>query len=1254
MPGIGFTVGPSAFVDQSPERAVDLFRRLLWAEAGRVGAGRNLIDVPDCINVGDGGVDAYIDNANPSNDDVIPQGSSVFQVKSADLQPRACRQELYVGGNLNGLLKPELEIRLKQGATYVLVLLADIPDALVRKRREAVQEELANLGYASTEVRVYTANQLASFVAPHPALVAMLRPELSTCLSYERWGTLADVSYPGSFVPDSNRQTLVATITEALRERSSCPIIRVTGLPGVGKTRTSYEALRPDDLRHQVLYAPTAVGLMRSPLLHALINDPEISAVLVVDECDVDQHRFLSNQLGFQGSRLALITMSYENARTPHPTRGLHTEPLGIDAIKTMLQQEYPDLPSSITRRLAEFADGYPRIAVLLADQYVKEGISDPYLRIPDDQLMDRLIGGTSRGFPEFRVTEAVLRGISLFQRVGVAGEGEDEGRWLAEYVDVPWRQFQDVVAEQKRRGVIQGEYYVFVTPFMLRVHLLERWWQAHGFTDQRGLDEFVSSMPDAARPDLLRRFFEHFSYVAAAPNGPEFAKKMLTDGGVISNYELLNTDLGGRFFLALTEVDPDSALRTAQRVLGNKSRDDLLGFQQGRRAMIDALKRMAVWKQLFQPAARLLLALGEAETESWSNNASGEFADLFSLGIREVASSEAPPSERLLVLEEALASTSPERRRLGLQACRRALSGDFSRTIGAEFQGIRREPELWNPSTYDEWYGSYRPIWELAAESSTHLEGEEKQLAVEVLLSTARNVIKAEWLVDMVINTIRGLASDQLVDRRVLINATTTILHYDGKRMGTEARRKLEELEQELSPNDFGSRMERYVAMELLEDRFDTEGNYVDQAQPRVEELAEEVIHAPLLLNTEMHWLVTERAAAGHRFGYELGKRDTDSAFLQPTLDALSAAGNKAGLSFVGGYLRALAERDPEEWESLLDVLSQDAVRAGWMVELTWRSGRLSEQSSQRLLRLIHEGTIAPETLRVFTYGALVRSLSLEDFASWVNELLKIDEAYGAAAALDLLVMYGGLPKELTLSILCHPSWFRSTSGNQIQAHDRFWWASTAESLCKLHPDVALELAGLLLQHFGETGTVADGFADEPRRILDFAMREQPVEVWRLVSPMLGPPVDSRSFHLVDWLRGSKPFEEGGSHILEEVPYELIWAWADEAPEARLPRLARFVPKVMCGPEEDPCLARELLLRYGDNPKVRTELRANFSSEGWVGSESQHFAAKRSWLLSLRSIETHPNVLTWLDEYLAEVERWIEHARQEEERQGW
>ncbi len=164
--------------------------------------------------------------------------------------------------------------------------------------------------------------------------------------------------------------------------------------------------------------------------MSTLVNDPEASAILVVDECDLEQHRALANALAERGPRLALITMSYEVGRLPRPTVELRAEPLEEESIEKVLQLEYPGLPSLSARRLAEFADGYPHIAVLLADQYIVEGSPESHYSVPDDRLMNRLIGGSaSLDSYQFRTTRAILMGLSLFQRIGVAGIGESEGR---------------------------------------------------------------------------------------------------------------------------------------------------------------------------------------------------------------------------------------------------------------------------------------------------------------------------------------------------------------------------------------------------------------------------------------------------------------------------------------------------------------------------------------------------------------------------------------------------------------------------------------------------------------------------------------------------------------------------------------------------------------------------------------------------------------------------------------------------------
>ena len=70
---------------------------------------------------------------------------------------------------------------------------------------------------------------------------------------------------------------------------------------------------------------------------------------------------------------------------------------------------------------------------------------------------------------------------------------------------------------------------------------------------------------------------------------------------------------------------------------------------------------------------------------------------------------------------------------------------------------------------------------------------------------------------------------------------------------------------------------MQRYVAMELLEDEFDDDQRHVDKAGPQIAKLAAEGHMDSDLLWPELGWLMGDGGKNGYRFGYELGKVDAE-----------------------------------------------------------------------------------------------------------------------------------------------------------------------------------------------------------------------------------------------------------------------------------------------------------------------------------------------------------------------------------------
>jgi len=265
-----FSLQDNDLKNLSPKHAVDFFRRLLWAEAARVGIGLHLINVPQCINEGDGGLDAFVENVSPSDEDVIPYGCSGYQIKASDLKPAECKNELHQGRDLTRDLKPGVKEILDQNGTYVLVLYADLTVPKVKNRKQAIIEELQEYDYKEPKIRIYSISQLVGFAERFPSLVCWLKNIPHQCLSYDAWSKRGDVSKPALYVQDKSRQKFTKEIQDKIRNpQGRCPVFRITGLSGLGKTRFIFETLAPDDLKNRVIYVK-ADDLKGSELYYTL------------------------------------------------------------------------------------------------------------------------------------------------------------------------------------------------------------------------------------------------------------------------------------------------------------------------------------------------------------------------------------------------------------------------------------------------------------------------------------------------------------------------------------------------------------------------------------------------------------------------------------------------------------------------------------------------------------------------------------------------------------------------------------------------------------------------------------------------------------------------------------------------------------------------------------------------------------------------------------------------------------------------
>ncbi len=249
-PGI-FDVHSTSLHSLSGQHAVLLFRDLLWAEARRVGLGVSAVTINERIEIPDGGIDASIAGDLERSDSALVAGRTWFQIKGGQRfepwTPGHLKRELFDKKQPSrSALAGEVAQCLEGGGRYVLVSFGH--DLTTQRRRRAEAELRALLlkcGFPDPHVEVWGAGQVVGFMRVFPSLCLVVNGAGSLDLqSLESWSE--NQSMAPTFVPGQAQRDLIDQITTAVR--GDVRHVRLTGEPGLGKTRLALEALRPADL----------------------------------------------------------------------------------------------------------------------------------------------------------------------------------------------------------------------------------------------------------------------------------------------------------------------------------------------------------------------------------------------------------------------------------------------------------------------------------------------------------------------------------------------------------------------------------------------------------------------------------------------------------------------------------------------------------------------------------------------------------------------------------------------------------------------------------------------------------------------------------------------------------------------------------------------------------------------------------------------------------------------------------------------
>lgn len=1239
----------------SPDKAISLFTSLLWCSTRRLKIPTQSITISGNVNVPDGGIDAHIaPNATQDINEVLVRGNSFYQLKagmSATPWQKAWLKKELFGDRLpkRENLGEAVRYCLSRKGRYILVCFGCDPTET--QRRQAIRhlrDFFKACGYKSPKVDFWGQGTLGGLIEQFPSISLRLSDQHHLpFLTYDDWRL--DGEMKKSFHIGKLQQKMVEQVRGDLRG-NEIRHVRLIGEPGLGKTRLVLEALAEPDLASAVLYFRHPEDFQQSPLFNSLMRSDDLSiATIVIDDCPARERASIWNAIRQRSDRLKLVTLDHgPEDSTDEWMRVIQCPVLEKPQIKEIIKSYIGG--DHDTDRWAEFCSGSPRVAHAVGDN-LRRNPSDVLKSPATVPIWDRFVHGNSKtGSQEEVQREIVLRHVALFHKFGFESPVDNEAKFIASLVEkadpsITWARFESITKHFRDRRILQGKTTLFIVPRALHIHLWLQYWEHFG----RGTDiaNVIAAMPDS----LFRWFAEMFKYGHASVSCVACVERLTSQGGPFDNADFIMGGKGALFLDELAEAHPEAALNCIERTIGQWSQDELLRFTQSRQHLVWALEKIAIWKQLFARAAKMLLKLAAAENANNSNNALGTFCGLFAMGYDRMATSEASPSVRLPSLEAALGAVDQATRAIGLQAAAQAIADHpHSKMIGPEHQGIRPLPKLWMPKTYGEIYDAYRASWRLVVAFWRTATGDEKANAATVLTDAAFWLMRERWMADEVLSTLEELRNDPTTNLRPLVVLVARYRMLKWHSLSRKAAAGLRKLDERISGTTLESRIRRTV---LLGTYDDTERDVTGKRHyEKLTQLAHEAMADQVTFIRLIPQLVGEQGFTQSGFGFAIGQED--HAFeLWPTLvKAFFDAGDSRNPDLIAGYLNAMFVSDTEQWETVVLSFIHDSRLRQFIRRLVLGSG-VTERIVDALCSAIEQNVVDAESLSGIGYGQRQCRLSTEKYTALIAWCARCGTPdlidLGLETAYQVFVFDKDappIPEEPLLSLVTARNAFEPKK----QRNFDYTWSEVTKHYIIKYPHNAIKIFRSVLDHFDNFDVILRLMYSQAQAAILDLVRLNPKEAWAIIAERLGKE-DDTAYHLAQWLEprsgfGSTP-RTGPLSLMD--PNDVL-SWVDIKPTERAPFIMRACPKAL-SPNEGGNLTRELLIRYHNIDGVSSALQCNFGSEGWSGKASEHHRKQRdemrNWLIN----EHAGPVIRWIEGYIDYLGRRIDQEEMREER---
>jgi hypothetical protein len=1101
------------------------------------------------------------------------------------------------------IIKPIPKQTLAEGGRCVLVASGSKNgSAGERSRREAMRTEAAAAGLPADRIEVIGADRLARWCNEHPAVASMWAGRPSGLKRLDAWAQ-AEV-HETLWQSTAETETLLEELRAQLDLRSGDLVhLHIQGPPGVGKTRFALELCRSAAWKDSVIYFSNAADFRLPDILHAAISEPAVGLIVAADEVQFEQLSVLRDALDGSGGRVRLITIGHSDSPDPRRIPSQLINPLGPDQVRSVVSAWYPAMLREYVDFVVQFSDGYIKLARLAADAAARDSSVDArqLLKLHGIRaFLDRMLGGEKREH---------LYVVAVLASVGWTEDVQAEGEAIANLFGWSWTDVRTTVErfDQKFGIAPRGGRYRYISPKPLAIYLAVEAWET--------LPDLLKRLPDVLpTEDARNAYYERLAMIASNPHAKQFSTEQLK---LFFSIEHFIDPHSINHWAALAAANPALATKAIVRALEGQDverRREIAG--EARRTAVWTLVKLAWKSAAFHDAVFALALLGEAENETWSNNATGEFRSRFS-----VALGGTPVSyiNRLSVIDQLVATGRTALLRLAISALALVGSQHAHRSEIGNLGDETREPE-WRPRT--------------GAENLECVREATARLKAIALKSDADLVAELVTAVDHLAMLLRPPQTRPLVlafyeivrqrhptTRETIRRVIESILQREKlywNELHEEDLREIERALKAFEDSSLPARLQQYVG----------QASFIEAERLDLEPLAQELLSNVSLLSANWRWLTSGEAADGWRLGLKLGELDTRGS-LEGVLGALTNRG--PDLRLISGYVFARAEKLGSAWfdEWIAAEMRRDPEDFHLLLEIATRVNP-TRTSTHLVKTAIETRKVEPRLVGQIAYGGW-SSIALDVLRDLLMTV--VDSGYEETAVAILFQRLKDNPSELeewdTLAVRLATLRKLIHSTHMVN----FYWENVARKIAAKHP---FELASAICDAHADrkVGWMAE-FTGAKKVILEL-VRIDPSSVWRALQPHLTSKADAVMFTI------GFPRD-----VIDQIPTDEVMKWISEEPRERASTVAHLANKDF---SSDETLASKVLGQFGNSEAVGSAFFSNFIGGVFSGPASAHWESLAAQLLAVSKRTRLPQLSRWAQGASVSLQSMARQERQREE----